>query len=145
MLIGTQSLEELVDAGRLNGTNFCIMCMVGASPEVRLFDLISHRRKSLCDRSIVEHVVGVLLASISESSVMGVFPATVDERRQSLSMDLELWRAGSGLLISALTCAVGFRNHRYFLFFVLFLIAGILLFDHLCIACTFDMLGDGFG
>ncbi|CAD6579436.1 MAG: palmitoyltransferase akr1 [Tremellales sp. Tagirdzhanova-0007] len=69
------SLEELVDAGRLNGTNFCIM------------------RKSLCDRSIVEHVVGVLLASI-----------------------------------------IGFRNHRYFLFFVLFLIAGILLFDHLCIA-----------
>ena len=33
---------------------------------IYLVDLISNRRKSLCDRSIAEYVVGVLLDSISE-------------------------------------------------------------------------------
>jgi hypothetical protein len=31
-LLTSQSLEELVDAGRLNGTNFCIACMVRLLP-----------------------------------------------------------------------------------------------------------------
>ncbi|WVR03185.1 hypothetical protein IAU60_000176 [Kwoniella sp. DSM 27419] len=65
-----EALEDLVDAGRLNGTNFCINCMA----------------------------------------------------KKPLRHCPWIWNC------------VGFRNHRSFLLFVLFLIAGIVLFDKLTIA-----------
>ena len=48
-----QALEELVDAGRLNGTNFCIMCMVG-DYVFPLYLSADHgsRRRNHCDRNI---------------------------------------------------------------------------------------------
>ncbi|WRT63294.1 uncharacterized protein IL334_000199 [Kwoniella shivajii] len=81
-----EALEDLVDQGRLNGTNFCIECM--AKKPLRS----KHCRT--CERCV----------------------AKFDHHCPWI------WNC------------VGFNNHRYFLSFVLFLIAGIVMFVRLSIA-----------
>ncbi|ORX41281.1 DHHC palmitoyltransferase-domain-containing protein [Kockovaella imperatae] len=78
-------LEDLVDAGRLNGTNFCISCMTKKP--------LRSKHCRVCKRCTARY----------------------DHHCPWI------WNC------------VGFRNHRYFLSFVLFLIAGIILFDRLTI------------
>ena len=53
-------------------------------------------------------------------------------------MDMELRCVGSGGVIADFS--VGFRNHRSFLLFVVFLISGILFMDRLVVTCKPDAL-----
>ena len=60
-----QNLEELVDAGRLNGTNFCINCMVS----IRHASYCSFfRQRNLYDPNIVDLVADALDDMISKST-----------------------------------------------------------------------------
>lgn len=82
-----EAIEELTDDGRLNGTTFCIFCMVRRP--------LRSKHCRTCNRCI----------------------ARFDHHCPWI------WNC------------VGYKNHRAFLLFVLFLVSGVIFFDRLTVAC----------